>query len=79
MKLGRFSNIFQLVCVDMTKQYAPIVLFVYNRLWHTQKTIEALEKNNCAIESELFIYSDAAKNSDSYEQVEVVRTYIKTI
>lgn len=40
---------------------APIVLFVYNRPWHTQQTIEALQKNKFAPKSELFIYSDAAK------------------
>jgi len=43
----------------MTK-YAPIVLFVYNRLWHTQQTIEALGNNKLATESDLFIYADGA-------------------
>jgi len=41
---------------------APIVLFVYNRPDHTRQTVEALQKNELAKESELFIYSDAAKN-----------------
>ena len=41
---------------------APIGLFVYNRKDHTEQTIEALKKNDLAIESDLFIYSDAAKN-----------------
>ena len=27
---------------------APIVIFVYNRPWHTQQTIEALQKNELA-------------------------------
>ena len=40
---------------------APIVLFVYNRPKHTKLTVEALQKNKLAIESELFIYSDNAK------------------
>lgn len=35
------------------KKLAPIVLFTYNRLWHTQQTIEALQKNELASESEL--------------------------
>jgi hypothetical protein len=26
------------------RELAPIVLFVYNRPWHTQQTIEALQK-----------------------------------
>ncbi|MFV9924540.1 MAG: hypothetical protein AB8U93_02055 [Francisella endosymbiont of Hyalomma scupense] len=48
-------------------------------LWHTQQTIEALQKNKLAIDSELFIYSDAPKNENAIEKVQVVRNYIKTI
>ncbi|MEO6327860.1 MAG: hypothetical protein ABIO55_02960 [Ginsengibacter sp.] len=45
---------------------APIVLFVYNRPWHTQQTLEALSKNDLANESLLYIFSDAAKeNADA--------------
>ncbi len=58
---------------------APIVFFVYNRPWHTQKTVEALQKNELAKESELFIFSDAAKNEDAVEKVNEVRRYIKAI
>lgn len=58
---------------------APIVLFTYNRLDHTVKTIEALKKNSLASDSELFIYSDAPKNTESEESVAEVRSYLKTI
>ena len=58
---------------------APITLFVYNRPWHTQQTVEALQKNELANESELFIYSDAPKNEHAVENVARVREYIKTI
>ncbi len=58
---------------------APIILFVYNRKDHTEKTIEALKKNDLAGESELFIYSDAAKNAANFDAVEEVREYIKTV
>lgn len=58
---------------------APIVLFVYNRLEHTKKTIEALQKNSLANQSELFIYSDASKNKENNEKVEIIRDYLKTI
>ena len=61
------------------QKLAPIVLFVYNRPWHTQQTIEALQKNKLAIDSELFIYSDAPKNENAIEKVQEVRNYIKTI
>jgi hypothetical protein len=58
---------------------APIVLFAYNRPWHTRQTIEALQKNELAEESELFIYSDAPKSPDAKKSVDEVRAYIKTI
>ena len=58
---------------------APIVLFVYNRPWHTQQTVEALQKNLYAAESELIIYADAAKNAQAEEKVQEVRKYIKSI
>lgn len=58
---------------------APIVLFVYNRPVHTRQTVEALQKNKLANESELYIYSDAAKNENGAEKVNEVREYIKTI
>ena len=58
---------------------APIVLFVYNRPWHTRQTVEALQKNELACASELFIYSDAPKNENATAKVNEVREYIKTI
>lgn len=61
------------------KQYAPIVLFVYNRLAHTQRTIEALQKNILATQSDLIIFSDAAKNETDAVEVQEVREYICTV
>jgi len=58
---------------------APIVLFVYNRPRHTQQTIEALQKNELAQQSELFIYSDGAKNCSAQQAVDEVRVCIKSI
>jgi hypothetical protein len=59
--------------------FAPIILFVYNRPWHTKQTVEALQKNSLAVSSELFIYSDAAKNESAKKDVDEVRGYIKAI
>jgi len=58
---------------------SPIVLFVYNRPWHTCQTVEALQKNELAKESELFIFSDGVKDDDDVDKVKQVREYIKTI
>jgi hypothetical protein len=60
-------------------QLSPVVLFVYNRLWHARQTIEALQRNSLAKESELFIFSDAPKNKTAEDGVKQVRKYIKTI
>jgi hypothetical protein len=58
---------------------APIVLFVYNRPWHTRRTVEALVKNELAGESDLFVYSDAAKSADGAPAVREVRDYLATV
>ena len=58
---------------------SPILLFTYNRLTHTRRCVEALLKNPLATESELFIYSDGAKDASSQESVNEVRQYIHTI
>ena len=47
---------------------APIVLFVYNRPWHTEQTLEALLNNDYASDSELYIYADGPKPNASREQ-----------
>ena len=60
-------------------KFAPIILFVYNRLPHTKKTIEALQMNSLAKKSNLFIFSDAAKNDKEKKNVIEVREYIKKI
>lgn len=58
---------------------APIVLFVYNRPWHTRQTVEALRKNEFVSISDLFIYSDGPRDESAKEKVDEVRAYIKTI
>lgn len=49
--------------------YAPIVLFVYNRPYHTRRTLEALSRNELAMQSDLFIFADGAKENASSEQL----------
>lgn len=63
----------------MNNNYAPIVLFVYNRLDHTKRVIEYLKENELASESELFIFSDADANTEQQDNVCKVREYIHTI
>lgn len=58
---------------------APIVLFVYNRPWHTEKTLLALSNNELADKSILYIYSDGPKNDreDQIERIIDVRKLIR--
>lgn len=45
---------------------SPVVLFVYNRPWHTLQTLEALMQNTLSKESVLYIYADGPKeNADA--------------
>lgn len=61
------------------KTFAPICLFLYNRLEETKTSIEALKNNHLASESELYIFSDGWKNDASKEKIIQVREYIKSI
>ena len=45
----------------MTKDYAPIAFFVYNRPEHTISALHALKNNELASGSEIIIFSDAPK------------------
>jgi GT2 family glycosyltransferase len=58
---------------------SPIALFVYNRPRHTERTLEALRKNEAASESELFIFSDGPMNENVIKDVEDVRDIIRGI
>lgn len=54
---------------------APIILFVYNRPEHTLKTLEALQNNNLAEYSELFIFCDGIKdNATSIQKQKIAET-----
>lgn len=56
----------------MNVMLSPIVLFVYNRPVHTERTLEALFKNELASESELYIYADGPKPNATLEQQEKI-------
>jgi len=61
------------------KKFSPIVLFVYNRPWHTRQTVEALLANELANESDLIIFADGAKSDKDIDAVKEVRKYIHSI
>lgn len=51
---------------------APIILFVYNRPEHTQRTIEALQNNELASESVLYVFADGPKVDATKEQLDKI-------
>lgn len=54
-------------------QLAPIVLFTYNRPWHTKQVLDALALNGEAKESVLYIYCDGAKENASQENIDKIQ------
>lgn len=54
-------------------EFAPIVLFVYNRPDLTLSTLQYLSKNEEAKESTLYVYCDGAKAGASPEQLQLIK------
>lgn len=65
--------------MENESKFAPVVLFVYSRLWHTRETVESLLLNKISESTELIIYSDGSRDSRDSTGVNDVREYIKTI
>lgn len=64
----------------MSCNCAPIVLFVYNRPWHTLKTLESLYENELANCSTLYVFADGPKDKSSSQQIkdiEKTRSVVK--
>lgn len=58
---------------------APIALFVYKRLDHTKRTIQALLANRLAQDTDLIVFSDGPRTEQDKEKVEEVRSFVRTI
>jgi hypothetical protein len=58
--------------MEKVNDLAPIVLFVYNRPWHTEQTLQALQKNIYASESILYVYADGPKENSTPEQLQKI-------
>lgn len=63
----------------MIHKTSPIVLFVFNRPWHTRQTIEALHNNALASQSDLIIFSDGVRDDRDLSPVFEVRNYVRSI
>lgn len=59
------------------QKLAPIIIFVYNRPQHTRKMLEALENATLASHSNIYIFSDGAKDAENIDLVNQVRAIIR--
>jgi len=55
---------------------APVVVFVYRRYEHTNRLLESLANNFLAGQTEVFIFSDGAKNVSDRESIDQVRNLV---
>lgn len=65
--------------MEETRSLAPVILFTYNRAGHTKRTIEALAANELAAETDLYVFSDAAKKDADKGKVQEIRDYVKSV
>lgn len=65
--------------MSLPANLAPIVLFCYNRPAHLEKTIESLQQNTLAAESDLIIYSDGPKKASDAALIGQLRDYLTTV
>lgn len=64
---------------SINNNLAPIILFVFNRPDHTRQTIEALQKNQMALESELFVFCDGPRCEKDLEKINQVYQVIDNV
>ena len=60
------------------QKLAPVCISTYVRLEHLRQTMAALELNTLASQSEIYVFSDAAKPGDE-ANVQAVRDFLKTL
>ena len=52
--------------------FAPIILFTYNRPWHTEQVLQALKNNELADQCHLIIFVDGPKDNTTSEQIQKI-------
>lgn len=57
---------------------APVVLFAFNRSFHLDRTLQALNQNLLAGQTDLIIYADGAKRESDISKIKEVRKLLET-
>ena len=65
--------------MSLSANLAPVVLFCYNRPWHLRQTIESLQLNLLATQSELIVFSDGPKRESDEPLIQEIRDYLDGI
>ena len=60
-------------------KYAPIALFAYNRPFHLRRTIEALQENDLATKSHLYIFCDGPGSPSDQQSVQDVKACARAV
>lgn len=63
----------------MKNDCAPVAFFTYIRFKKLKRVIEKLKKNDLSKKTDIFFFSDAAKNTNDIKKVNRVREYLKNI
>jgi len=58
---------------------APIILFVYNRPYHTERVLESLEQNFLSYKSDLIVFSDGPKDMEDHDEMNKINAVRKII
>ncbi|UBM58364.1 glycosyltransferase [Marinilongibacter aquaticus] len=63
----------------MKELLAPVALLTFRRLDVLKQTVDALQKNTLAKDTELFVFSDWGRNESEQDEVRRVREYLKKL
>lgn len=56
--------------------FAPVAIFVYNRIDNIKRTLQCLLDNSMAKDTDVYVFSDGGKDPRSWKQVNEVRKYL---
>lgn len=59
------------------REMAPVVTFVYNRPLLTKKMLEAIDRNDLASQTEMYIFCDGERKESDKQAVEEVRALVR--
>jgi hypothetical protein len=57
--------------------FSPIIIFVYNRLYHLNILLNSLQKNDLFKKSKVLVFSDGPKNEIDKDKIDKVRELLK--